>query len=89
MSLLLLASISTLLVIIFATVTYVVNVQKINKIQSDYDSKMQDMIDQLNKNQYYNYQFDKRQEALINKNTSAIVALQEREPATKINKPSY
>jgi predicted Holliday junction resolvase-like endonuclease len=84
MSLLLLASISTLLVIIFATVAYIVNVQKINKIQSDYDSKMQDMIDQLNKNQYYNYQFDKRQEALINKNTSAIVALQEREPVNKM-----
>ena len=73
MSLLILASITTLFVIIFATIAYVINVKKIGSMQTDYDSKMQSIVDQVNKSDYKVNQLDTSQSILLDKNRQNII----------------
>ena len=73
MSLLILASITTLFVIIFATLAYVINVKKIGSMQTDYDSKMQSIVDQVNKSDYKVNQLDTSQSILLDKNRQNII----------------
>ena len=37
----------------------VLGVNKANEIQSNYDSKMKDLVEQINAAQFYEYQYDK------------------------------
>ena len=48
----------------------IVGYNKANSIESDYNSKMRDVVDQVNNAQYYEYEFDKKNKENINFQTS-------------------
>ena len=83
MSVLILASVSTFLVILFATTAYVVNNGTFSKMRTDYDSKMQDIVSQMNNTEYKNYEKDRQSHAMLNRNITNINTLQEDEVKMK------
>jgi hypothetical protein len=83
MSVLILASVSTFLVILFATTAYIVNNGTFSKIKTDYDTKMHDIVSQMNNAEYKNYEIDKQNKAILNKSLSTMNTLQEIDSETK------
>ena len=83
MSVLILASVSTFLVILFATTAYVVNNGTFSKMRTDYDSKMQGIVSQMNNTEYKNYEKDRQNNAVLNRNLKNINTLQEDEVKIK------
>lgn len=79
MSVLILASVSTFLVILFATTAYVVNNGTFSKMRTDYDSKMQGIVSQMNNTEFKNYEKDRQNNAVLNRNLKNINTLQEDE----------
>ena len=89
MSVLILASVSTFLVILFATTAYIVNNGTFSKIRTDYDSKMQGIVSQMNNTEYKNYEKDRQSHAMLNRNITNINTLQEAELEMKTDVDNF
>lgn len=79
MSVLILASVSTFLVILFTATAYIVNNGTFSKMRSDYDTKMQGIVSQMNNTEFKNYEKDKENGAVLSRNLKNINTLQEDE----------